>query len=92
MSGGVTLDPTAAARVVGELAKRLAHVTAALRDAEQRHRSEMAAANEQLAELRVKHDLITARTAATWEMVDEQLRLAAFEVERLNPVVAAMIR
>jgi chromosome segregation ATPase len=42
----------------------------------------MAAADKQLAERQAEYEIGMARSAATWDMVDEQLRAAAIEVER----------
>jgi chromosome segregation ATPase len=42
----------------------------------------LAHAADQLAALQASHDASMAKAAATWEMVDEQLRSAALEVER----------
>jgi PAS domain S-box-containing protein len=68
-----------AARVA--LEQKLAHAAAALQDAEQRHRAAIATADQQLAERNTKYEIGMAQAAATWEMVDEQLRAAAREVE-----------
>ena len=69
-----------AARI--DLEEKLAYATAALQDAEQRHREAVAAADKQLAERQAQYEIGMARSAATWDMVDEQLRAAAIEVER----------
>ena len=42
----------------------------------------MAAAEKHLAERQAQYEIGMARASATWEMVDEQLRAAAIEVER----------
>ena len=65
-----------------DLEQKLAQATAALQEAEQRHRVAIAAADRQLAERQAKYEISVARAAATWEMVDEQFRAAAIEVER----------
>ena len=74
------LDPERAARA--DLEQTLAVATAALQDAERRHLAAMTAAGEQLADRQAQYEIGMARAAATWEMVDEQLRAAALEVER----------
>jgi chromosome segregation ATPase len=80
---------TVAAR--GDLERKLAEATAALRAAEQRHRAAMAEAEQRLAERQAKYEATAAQAAATWDMVDEQLRTAAMEVEhaRQNHTSAA---
>ena len=65
-----------------DLEQKLAHATAALQDTEQRHQAALAAAGEQLAERQTQYEFAMARATATWEMVDEQLRVAALEVGR----------
>ena len=65
-----------------ELEQKLAHACATLQEAEERHRSETAAAVERLAKHQAQYQIGMARATATWEMVDEQLREAAIEVER----------
>jgi chromosome segregation ATPase len=65
-----------------DLEQKLAHATAALQDTEQRHQAALAAAGEQLAERQTQYEIAMARATATWEMVDEQLRVAALEVGR----------
>ncbi|HKE84610.1 MAG TPA: PAS domain S-box protein [Vicinamibacterales bacterium] len=65
-----------------DLEKKLANITAALIEAEQHHRAAMVAADRRLAEHKAHYDVEMARAAATWDMVDEQLRAAAAEVER----------
>ena len=65
-----------------DLEQKLAHATAALQDTEQRHQAALAAAGEQLAERQTQYQIAMARATATWEMVDEQLRVAALEVGR----------
>ena len=65
-----------------DLEQKLAHATAALQDIEQRHQAALAAAGEQLAERQAQYEIAMARATATWEMVDEQLRVAALEVGR----------
>ncbi|MGE5243869.1 MAG: hypothetical protein ACM3SQ_06555, partial [Betaproteobacteria bacterium] len=65
-----------------DIEQKLAHATAALQEAEERHRAAMAAAAEQMARHQAQYEIGMARSAATWEMVDEQLREAAIEVER----------
>ena len=71
-----------AARV--DLEQQLARATAALQEAERRHKTAVAATDRQLAELHSQYEIGMARAAATWDMVDEQLRTAALEVERAN--------
>ncbi len=66
----------------GELERLLARAIQDLKDAEARHRSAMAAAEQRLAKERAQHEISSARSAATWEMVDEQLREAAARVEQ----------
>jgi hypothetical protein len=65
-----------------DLEEKLARARAALQEADERRRSETAAAAEQLAKHQAQYEIGLARAAATWEMVDEQLREAAIEVER----------
>ena len=65
-----------AARV--DIAQKLEHATTALQQAEQRYRT----AADQLAGLEAQYEIGVARAAASWDMVDEQLRTAAMEVER----------
>jgi len=67
-----------------DLEQKLANITAALIEAEQRHRAAIAAADRRLADQQAKYDIGMARAAATWDMVDEQLRTAAAEVERAH--------
>jgi hypothetical protein len=74
-----------------DLEQKLARATAALEDAEKRHESEMAASAEQLARLQAQHEISLARAAATWEMVEEQLRDAATNVERSRRDRAAAV-
>jgi hypothetical protein len=74
-----------------DLEQRLASTNTTLNDAEQQHKSAMAAAAQQLAECRAQHDITTARAAASWAMVDEQLREAAIEVERARQGQAAAV-
>ena len=69
-------------RARADLEQKLAHTMAALQEAEECHRSATAAAAEQLAKRQAQYQIGLARAAATWEMVDEQLREAAIEVER----------
>jgi chromosome segregation ATPase len=77
------------AALCAELEQRLAAATAALKDAEERHAAAMAASAEQLAERQVQFELAASRTAARWEMVDEQLRAAAIEAESARLAHAA---
>ena len=63
--------------------------TSAPEDAERRHRTALAAAEQQLADLRAQYEIGMARATATWEMVDEQLRAAAIEVGRARQDQAA---
>ena len=65
-----------------DLEQQLARASAALQDAEQRHRVAVATADRQLGELQAQYEIGMQRAAATWDMVDEQLRTAALEVER----------
>ena len=71
-----------AARV--DLEQQLARATAALQEAERRHKTAVAATDRQLSEFQSQYEIGMARAAATWDMVDEQLRTAALEVERAN--------
>jgi chromosome segregation ATPase len=77
-SGDLPLEQVA--RVA--LEQKLADATAALAEAEQQHRAAIATAEQQLAERQAQYEIAMARTTATWDMVDEQLRAAALEVER----------
>jgi chromosome segregation ATPase len=72
-----------------DLEQKLAQATAALQDAEQRHDAALAAADAKLAETQAQYEIGMARAAATWDMVDEQLRTAALEVERARQSQAA---
>jgi hypothetical protein len=65
-----------------DLERRLAAATTALADADERHRTAAATADQQLAALQQKHETSLSRGAATREMLEEQLRAAAIEVER----------
>src|SRR5262245_55710484 len=65
-----------------DLEQKLAHATAALHEAEQRHLAAMTAAREQLAQREAQYEIGMTRAAANWEMADEQLRAATIEVER----------
>ena len=76
-------------RRASDLEQQLARATAALHEAEQRHQAAMAATDRQVAELQSQYEIGMARAAATWEMVDEQLRTAALEVERARQEQAA---
>ena len=60
-----------------DLEQKLTRATAAREDAEQRQQ----AAADQLAALQTQYDAGMARAAATWDMVDEQLRTAALDVD-----------
>ena len=64
-------------------------IAAALEEAERRHRTALAAAEQQLVDLRAQYEIGMARATATWEMVDEQLRAAAIEVGRARRDQAA---
>ena len=72
-----------------DLEQKLAAATTALHDAERRHQAAIDAAEQQLAERQVQYEIGMARAAANWEMVDEQLRAAAIEVERARQNQAA---
>lgn len=74
------VDHERAARA--DLEQRLAHARATLQEAEERHQSAMAAAAEQMAKHQAQYEIGMARAAATWEMVDEQLRETAIALER----------
>jgi PAS domain-containing protein len=78
---------TAVARAVAparvrDLERKLAHATAELQDAERRHQAAMSEATAQIAQRQAQYEIADARASAIWEMVDEQLRAAALEVER----------
>jgi PAS domain S-box-containing protein len=64
------------------LEQKLARAETALQDASQRHLSALATAAGRLAKSQAQHDISMARAAATRDMVEEQLRAAAKEVER----------
>jgi hypothetical protein len=64
------------------LEQQLAHARAGLEEAQGRHHSEMRAAAEQTASQQARYEIELARAAATRDMVDEQLREAAIEVQR----------
>lgn len=70
------------AQALHGLEQELAHTRTALEQAEERHRSAMAAAAEELATQTARYEMGLARADATWEMIDEQLREAAIRVER----------
>jgi hypothetical protein len=65
-----------------DLERQLAAASAALDDSHERHRAAAATAAEQLGKVRHQHEVSMQRAAATREMLDEQLRFAAIEVER----------
>jgi chromosome segregation ATPase len=68
--------------LLDDLRAQLARATTALSDAEARHRSTLATLAGQLADQKTAYELALTRNAAIWEMVDEQLREAALEIER----------
>src|SRR5262245_35739164 len=74
------VDLERAARMA--LEQKLAQAVEALESAEQTHRSAMAATSEQLANVQTQYEIAVARSAATWDMVDEQLREAAMQVDQ----------
>jgi hypothetical protein len=74
------LEQERAARA--DLEQRLTAVSSALDDANQRQRAAAATAAEQLANLEQQHESSMLRAAATREMLDEQLGIAASELER----------
>jgi hypothetical protein len=65
-----------------DIEQKLAHTTEALQEAERRHLAAMADATAQIAQHQAQCEIAVARASAIWEMVDEQLRAAALEVER----------
>jgi len=65
-----------------DVEQRLAHATTALQDAEHRHRAALAAAEAKLSDTHAQFEIGMARATANWDMVDEQLRDAALQVER----------
>jgi hypothetical protein len=71
------------------LERQLGHVRAALEEARERHRSETAAAGEHAARQQARYEIALARAAATREMIDEQLREAAIEVQKVRQERAA---
>jgi hypothetical protein len=68
-----------------DLERKLAAATMALDQADERHR----AAAEQLASVQRQHEVSLLRATATRQMLDEQLRNAAIEVERARHDQAA---
>ena len=82
-------DPAALVVETPTNGKSGAASAAALEDAERRHRTALAAAEQQLADLQAQYEISMARATATWEMVDEQLRAAAIEVGRARQDQAA---
>jgi chromosome segregation ATPase len=72
-----------------DLERKLALATAALQDAERHHTAAMADATAQLAQRQAQYEIAVARASAIWEMVDEQLRAAALEVERARQNAAS---
>ncbi|HET9359003.1 MAG TPA: hypothetical protein VFO58_04600 [Vicinamibacterales bacterium] len=74
-----------------DLEQKLARATAALQDAERRHQAAMAEATAQIAQRQTQYEIAVARASAIWEMVDEQLRAAALEVERARQDQASAV-
>jgi chromosome segregation ATPase len=72
-----------------DLERKLAVATTALHEAEQRHQAAITAAEQRLAERQAQYEIGMAKATANWEMVDEQLRAAALEVERARQQQAA---
>jgi PAS domain S-box-containing protein len=81
----VRQEREARASLEGELAS----VRAALAEAEQHRQSAASDVAGQLAERQAQYDIAVAKIAATWEMVDEQLRDAAKEVQHARQEQAA---
>lgn len=74
--------PGAVARAVAHTRGKDPHATTALQDAERRYQAAIAEATAQLAQRQTQYEIAVARASAIWEMVDEQLRAAALQVER----------
>jgi len=72
-----------------EVEQKLAQATTALQDAEHRHRAALAAAEAKLVDTQAQYEIGMARATASWDMVDEQLRDAARQVERARQNQAA---
>ena len=72
-----------------DLEQRLAAATTSLHEAERRHQATIDAAEQRLAERQAQYEIGMAKATANWEMVDEQLRVAAIEVERARQQQAA---
>ncbi len=70
--------------VRADLELKLAQATATIQEAAHLHQSAMAAAAEQLARRQSQYEMGMARAAATRDMVNEQFREAAIEVERVR--------
>ena len=70
---------------------KLVQATATIQEAEHRHQSAIAAAAEQLARSQAQYEIGMARAAATRDMVNEQFREAAIEVERVRLRHAAAV-
>jgi hypothetical protein len=65
-----------------DVEQKRAQATTALQEAEHRHRAALAAAEAKLADTQAQYEIGMARATANWDMVDEQLREAALQVER----------
>jgi len=74
-----------------DLEQKVARAATALQEAERRHQTAIAAAAAQLTERQTQYEIGMARAAASWDMVDEQLRSAALEVERARQQQAAAL-
>jgi hypothetical protein len=73
------------------LEHELVEAKASLQDAEQQHQSALTAAADRLAEREAKHEIALACAAATRDMVDEQMRRAAVEVQRARQDQASVL-
>jgi len=74
-----------------DVEQKRAQATTALQDAEHRHRAALAAADARLADTHAQYEIGMARATANWDMVDEQLREAALQVERARQSQAAAV-
>ena len=74
-----------------DVEQKRAQAATALQDAEHRHRAALAAAEARLADTHAQYEIGMARATANWDMVDEQLREAALQVERARQSQAAAV-
>src|SRR2546429_10535 len=79
-----TQQPQLERAVRADLELKLVQATANIQKAEHLHQSAIAAAAEQLVKSQSQYEMGMARAAAMRDMVDEQFREAAIEVERVR--------